>query len=515
MVIDIRRGEGARTPPPKSRSKSFQGTPDTPLVARRSDRIRKQMVERVKDGEAITTPRGSSIHALLPKHLELFAPASPRRVEMDQLKRRLQFKAGSRSSIMLTDVYKTIERREKMKEYQEYQRGKRNSAQFKSRGLSLPAISKTREVSVLTPTKEGEAPKVQFVARRNLRPRPLKATTNDITDLLPTESQRGSIEKRRSQYKRVKSHSSLDFTNWKDRDEEWRAQRLANYMSSSKVARESTMFKKRKLELCGWGNAQRNLGNYLSICWDYNSDLDADKDQTVGDYDHRILTRSNSEGATLETGVIYYPQTQEDSENEYLNGYCFTIQSELALKYEPAQQVLFEQASALVNASFLQYNMDLSLDSSLDDEFTLDLFVSSAPSKDMSLIRVRGVTQFIFMKAYIYVDKICVAFEHQKTGIGAFLMKRLYNIARKRNKDVLLYALGPVVNIYKKWGFEYCKEWPPIEGDIGAIMRKRIRTEGVEDQYVGLEWDGTSFSQGSKAKTPPAKTSTAKTSTAA
>lgn len=405
--------------------------------------------------------------------------------------------------------------------------------------MSLPAISKTREISVLTPTKEGEAPKVEFVVRRNLRPRPLKATASDITDLLPQESRRGSIEKRRSQYKRVKSHNSLDFTNWKDRDEEWRAQRLANYMSSSKVARESTMFKKRKrkfmhvwvmqpmgrdhqgivfvltlmslVELCGWGNAQRNLGNYLSICWDYNSDLDADKDQTVADYDHRILTRSNAEGATLETGVIYYPQTQEDSENEYLNGYCFTIQSELALKYEPAQQVLFEQASALVHASFLQYNMDLSLDSSLDDEFTLDLFVSSAPSKDMSQIRVRGVTQFIFMKAYIYVDKICVAYEHQKTGIGAFLMKRLYNIAKKRNKDVLLYALGPVVNIYKKWGFEYCKEWPPIEGDIGAIMRKRIRTEGVEDHYVGLEWDGASFSQGSKGA---AKTTT-KTSTAA
>lgn len=29
------------------------GTPDTPLVTRRSDRIRKQMVERVKDGRNI------------------------------------------------------------------------------------------------------------------------------------------------------------------------------------------------------------------------------------------------------------------------------------------------------------------------------------------------------------------------------------------------------------------------------------------------------------------------------
>lgn len=258
------------------------------------------------------------------------------------------------------------------------------------------------------------------------------------------------------------------------------------------------------VELCGWGNAKRNLGNYLSICWDYNSHLDADKDQTISGYDHRILTRSSAEGTTLETGLIYYPQKQEDSENEYLVGYCFTIQSELALKYEAAQQVLFDQASALVRESFLQYNMDLSLDSSLDDEFTLDLFVSSAPSTDMSQIRVRGVTQFIFMKSYIYVDKICVAHQHQKTGIGAFLMKRVYAIARKRNKDVLLYALGPVVSIYKKWGFEYCKEWPPIEGDIGAIMRKRIRTEGEVDKYVGLDWDGTSFSQGSKAKTPAA-----------
>ncbi|KAI8360610.1 hypothetical protein B0O80DRAFT_207902 [Mortierella sp. GBAus27b] len=480
------------------------GTPDlpgTPIVQqRRSDRIRKQMVERVKDGEAITTPRGSSIHALFPDHVELLAPPSPRRAELDQVKRRLQFKSGARSKLMLTDVYKRIERGEKMREFHEHQRGKRNNAQLKSRGLSLPAISKTREVSVLTPTKEGEAPKVQFVARRNLRPRPVKPATSDISDLLGSEGQRWSLQKRKSQYKRTKSHSSLDFTNWKDRDDAWRNQRIANYMSTSKVARESTMFKKRKLELCGWGNAQRNLGNYLSICWDYNADLDADKDQVIAYYDHRILNRCNADGAMVEAGVIYYPQKMEDAKNIYLNGYCFTIQSELALKYEHAQQVLFDQASALVRDSFLQYNMDLSLDSSLDDEFTLDLFVSSAPSDDMSEIRVRGVTQFIFMKAYIYIDKICVGHQHQKTGIGAFLMQRLYTIAQKRNKDILLYALGPVVNIYKKWGFEYCKEWPPIEGDIGAIMRKRIRTDGVVDQYVGLEWDGTSFSRGDKAR---------------
>ncbi|KAI1291644.1 hypothetical protein EDD11_008806 [Mortierella claussenii] len=305
---------------------------------------------------------------------------------------------------------------------------------------------------------------------------------------------KGTIEKRMRQYKQVKSHGSFDFTSWKDRDEAWRTKRLANYMSTSKMARETTLFKKRNLSICGWGNAQKNLGNYLSICWDYNPDLDADKDQTVPDQAPSILNRKNAEGTCVEAGVIYHPQIINEPDNEYLNGYCFTIQSELALKYEAAQRVLFDQASDLVQRSFFPYNMDLSLDSSLDDSFTIDIFVSSVPSKEMSDITVRGVTQFIFMKSYIYVDKICVAKEHQKVGIGAFLMDRIYRMAKKRNKDVLLYALGPVVGMYKKWGFEYCKEWPPIPKDIGVIMRKRIRTQGVIDRYEGLEWDGTGFS---------------------
>ncbi|KAF9171275.1 hypothetical protein BGX20_007847 [Mortierella sp. AD010] len=489
LVLD----EGAKTPPQKNRSKSFQNAPDsagTPQGRRRSDRIRQKMVDYVKEGndlidifeelysngayrekhklntitgysfagnleKTITTPRGSSIQSMFPKQFEFLNnhPSSPRRVELDQFKRRLQFKSGARSSLMLTDAYKSIERKEKMKEFHEYQRGKRNTAQFKSRGYQDSTT---------------------FTGGRGLA--------------------KSTLEKRMSQYKQVKSHGSFDFTSWKDRDEAWRTKRLANYMSSSKLARETTLFKKRNLSICGWGNAQKNLGNYLSICWEYNPDLDADKDQTLPDQIPNILNRNNSEGVCVESGVIYIPEWTNNPKNQYLKGYCFTIQSELALKYEPAQRVLFEQASDLVQRSFYQYNMDLSLDSSLDDNFTIDIFVSSVPSEDLSQITVRGVTQFIFMKSYIYVDKICVAHEYQKMGIGAFLMERVYSIARKRNKDILLYALGPVVDVYKKWGFEYCKEWPPIPKDIGVIMRKRIRTEGVVDRYVGLEWDGTGFS---------------------
>ncbi|ORZ12107.1 hypothetical protein BCR41DRAFT_371926 [Lobosporangium transversale] len=432
--------EGAKTPPRKTKTKSHNA-PDsagTPVQQRRSDRIRKKMAEIVKDaGETITTPRGSYIHSKFPSHMEFLGnSASPRRVELDQFKRRLQFKSGARSNLMLTDAYKNFARDVKVKEFQEDQRDKRNNAHLKSRGLSLAAVSKTRQTSVTAAQKEGEPPKVQFVPRHNLRPRVKQVSLEE---------------------------------------------------SNSDVVLHD-------VNICGWGNPQKNLGNYLSICWDYNSDLDADKDQTLPERVPCILQRTNTAGAVIESGMIYHPQIIVNEEKDHLNGYCFTIQSELALKFESAQRVLFQQASDLIQASFFQYNMDLSLDSSLDDGFTVDIFVSSAPSQNLGDITVRGVTQFIFMKSYIYVDKICVAQKYHKMGIGAFMMERIYKIARKRNKDILLYALGPVIGAYKKWGFEYCKEWPPIPKDIGVIMRKRIRTEGVKDEYVGLEWDGTGFS---------------------
>ncbi|KAF9194327.1 hypothetical protein BGZ50_006418 [Haplosporangium sp. Z 11] len=489
--------EGARTPPPKTRRRSSQNIPDsagTPtIVMRRSDRLRHKMVEYVKDGETITTPRGSSIHSLHPKGFENLIPPSPRR-ELETFKRRLQFKSGAKSGVMNMEAYKSLERKEKMKEFHQDQRGKRHIAQFKSRGLSLPAISKTRQISVTIPSKKGETPSVQFVPRHNLRPRPSKPINEADMLLLTGVMTRNSYERRKNQYKPRKSHDSVDFVSWKDRDDAWRSKRLDLYMSSSKSAREATVFKKRKLSICGWGNPQKNLGNYLSICWEYNPDLNADKNQQLPGRMPAILNRHNDKGVCVESGVVYHPQIITYPERPQLDGYCFTVQSELALQYEGAQKTLFEQASSLVQRSFYQYNMDLSLDSSLDDGFTVDIYVSSAPSKDLSQAVVRGVTQFIFMKSYIYVDKICVSAEHQKKGIGHMMMGRIEEIAEKRKKDILLYALGPVVKIYLQWGFKYCKEWPADPKDIGVIMRKRIATKDVIDDYVGLEWDGTGFS---------------------
>ncbi|ORY92387.1 hypothetical protein BCR41DRAFT_402596 [Lobosporangium transversale] len=484
--------EGAKTPSRKTKTKSHS----TPVQQRRSDRIRTKMAAIIKDvGDSITPPHRSYIHSKFPSHMGLLGTsASPRGVELDQYKRRLQFKSGTRSNLTLTDAYRNFERDVKVQEFHADQRGKRNSAHLKNRGLVVAAGSKARQTSVTATQTEARPAKVQAAPHHTLRPGVGQGSVLESNPEVGTLAET-TLERRRRQYNQIRSrHIASNYTSWEERDQHWRAKRLASYKALSKAARETAVFKKRNLDICGWGNSRKNLGNYLSICWDYNSDLDEDKDQALPERAPSTLQYRNAAGTVVESGVIYHPQTIVDGDNDHLNGYCFTVQSELALKFEAAQRVLFQQASDLIQGSFFQYNMDLSLDSSLDDGFTIDIFVSSAPSKDLADITVRGVTQFIFMKSYIYVDKICVAQKYQKMGIGAFLMDRILKIAQKRNKDILLYALGPVIGAYKRWGFEYCKEWPPIPKDVGAVMRKRIRTEGVKDEYVGLEWDGTGFS---------------------
>ncbi|KAG0029585.1 hypothetical protein BGZ81_003599 [Podila clonocystis] len=486
-----KRRRGSTSSPNQSPSANITATiRSTP---RRSDRIMKKIANSITEpkrvkGDTVKTPRGSHIRSLYPDGLAL--TGQPKK-EIEHFKRRLQYKSGIRDSLMKTETYKEAHRQEKLLNFKEDQRGKRDAALLKSRGLSLPAVSKTRKTVTAEPAKEGEGPKVVFAPRHNLRPRRQQPTTMDDTTLTMGERiMRGTIEKRMSQYKRRKSES-LNFVSWNERDEEWRKKRIENYMSTSKTAREAALLKKRKLTICGWGNPQKNLGNYLSICWDYNPDLDADKTQKLPDMTSVILNRHDDRGFCTDSGLIYYPDIINKS--DMLSGFCFTVQSELALQYEPAQRILFEQSSNLVQHVFWQYNMDLTLDTSLDDGFTVDMFVSSAPESDVGKITVRGVTQFIFMKSYIYVDKICVAPEHQKSGLGKFMMDRIIAWAEQRDKDILLYALGPVVKVYEKWGFQYCKEWPAIPDDIGAIMRKRVKTAGVVDDFVGLQWDGTKF----------------------
>jgi len=79
-------------------------------------------------GETKTTPKGSNIHSEM-----MFQPQFAR-TELENFKRRLQFKNGTRANLVMEEAFKDLERKEKMKDFMVDQRGKRDLAQFKSRG---------------------------------------------------------------------------------------------------------------------------------------------------------------------------------------------------------------------------------------------------------------------------------------------------------------------------------------------------------------------------------------------
>ncbi|KAF9971526.1 hypothetical protein BGZ73_005532 [Actinomortierella ambigua] len=479
---------------------------------RRSSRLQQRVFTKIRAGNVITTPGGSSIQSF---HNDDPAHAlSPRRIQTDKLKRRLQFKGGVGCKIISSEAYKNLKKDEMAKDYHKEKRKLREQVVMKSRGLSLPQASRTTrrmsaavtgqtsiavgDATATTSQSQSSKELSPFIPRHNLRPRPMRGDKLDALLRPPNQHARIAEERRRKMYKgRRKSDVSLDFVPWKDRDENWRRQRVEKYMSSTKLAREASVFKNRKLQICGYGNPKLNLGNYLSICSEYYPELDWDKSQKLPDRRMAMLTRWNDKGDAQESGVIYYPDVVSDPKRPHIRGFCFTVQSELALQYEQAQRVVFSHASNLVNFCFQQYHMDLSLDASLDDGFTVDMFLSNELGENgVDVNVVHAVTQFIFMRSYIYVDKICVSHHMLRLGIGSFMMERIVELAEKRGKDILLYALGPVVPVYRRWGFRECKEWPVQEEDFGIIMRKRVATKNVVDDYdCGMVWNGAGFSR--------------------
>lgn len=84
-------------------------------------------------GDTIKTPRGSHIRSLYPDSLDL---AGPPKAQIENFKRRLQYKGGVRSNVLNTDGYKDFHRQEKLNHFREDQRSKRDAALSKSRGCN-------------------------------------------------------------------------------------------------------------------------------------------------------------------------------------------------------------------------------------------------------------------------------------------------------------------------------------------------------------------------------------------
>ncbi|RUS16394.1 hypothetical protein BC938DRAFT_476595, partial [Jimgerdemannia flammicorona] len=213
----------------------------------------------------------------------------------------------------------------------------------------------------------------------------------------------------------------------------------------------------------------------------YNSDLDIDSSQRIYppfDDDAVPTTPTNSSFPAsrypiapsedqynfnpLEHVIIVNGNNDPES-----SGAVVTVQTEEQVISSQVLYTLHARANVVVNETFLAHGMYLTLDTALEDYFSIDIFCDEAAN-------VKGVAEYIFMRRYLYIDKLAIQKDYQRRGIGTLMMMRLLELARWRHKDMLLFALLPVVNFYCRWGFEPCTEWPYVEGDVGIILRKKV-----------------------------------------
>jgi len=261
------------------------------------------------------------------------------------------------------------------------------------------------------------------------------------------------LSKRKSQYKTkiTSSTTTLQRECFKF-DTKSRLNHLKRYMKQTKKSREAKMWANRDLYIMGLANDKQNLGNALNITEQFNENLSYDHNQSV--------TISN-----------YYLNPLEWEGNIFK---FFTIQNEIQMEYSPELKTLFGQANEIIKKEFLNKDMEVSLDWSMDEGMTVDLFVKEIPSLFHQLHETVGVCEYIFMKKYLWLEVIAVKEEFRNNGIGRLLLERIANIAMNRKKDILLYALNDVVPFYLHLGFEFSPKFPHKPYHDGYFLIKRI-----------------------------------------
>ena len=98
-----------------------------------------------------------------------------------------------------------------------------------------------------------------------------------------------------------------------------------------------------------------------------------------------------------------------------------------------------------------QIDMDLNL---IQDDFILDLIV------DDKSVEVLGAIEYIYMKKYLWIECIAIPQKHQGLGVGKLLIQRMIQLAKSREKQVLLYSLRDVEQFYRKLGFTSSSSFP-------------------------------------------------------
>ncbi|KAJ3091734.1 hypothetical protein HK102_013624 [Quaeritorhiza haematococci] len=229
-----------------------------------------------------------------------------------------------------------------------------------------------------------------------------------------------------------------------------REKKVRKFIFESHVKRNQQMNLNRGFWICGLGNGSKaNLGNALNITEGYDRRLNQDTDQESPQPSPTpFLVQKLMDDGTL------------DSECKKLE--VVSIRGPEAIEQSSFLASKLQEADTLMQSVFLERGIGANLEDVAEGSYTADIVM------DAESTEVLGVAKYIFMRDYMWVDEIAVKPGCQKMGIGSSLLRRLKDVAYAREKDILLYALTPVIPFYERNGLTQCDHWVVGERTFGG-----------------------------------------------
>lgn len=206
--------------------------------------------------------------------------------------------------------------------------------------------------------------------------------------------------------------------------------KMKKLQSTQRTKRQSLVESKRS------GLGLTNLGIVLRITDDLIPELDMDPSQDIPPFISSLPIST----LTVQNGAPTDPT-------------CWT-------------SLLFERAEKMVSGIFHQFDVNLDLQHTRKDLFTTDI-VYDSNSQD-----VVAAMEFVIMQKYLWVESLCVNEKNRRLGLGRCLVDRLAEIAKARNKTILLYSLFDSIKFYLSVGFNLSAAFPFQEGHHGVFLTR-------------------------------------------
>ncbi|KAJ3215195.1 hypothetical protein HK099_006480 [Clydaea vesicula] len=235
---------------------------------------------------------------------------------------------------------------------------------------------------------------------------------------------------RKEEFKKTHSFNLSD----KDR----REKKLNNFKVECRTKRNQIINHNRGYYFFGekafFGGMKPNLGNSLHITEGTNTDLIKDKDQTSKPLENRLVE--------LFPKSTYFPES--------ILTEIMLLKGGKEIRSSPYHLHKFYQANEMVKENFLELDVDADLSFIIDDGFSCEIIFEKEEIDE----NVLGVSMFVYMKKYIWVEDVVVDKKFRGIGVGKVLIKRLKEMAVYREKSILLYSLSNSIPFYEKEGFK-------------------------------------------------------------